>query len=137
MEALFAVILAAGLSMSAASAQNAPANPPANTRPDNTRINKADRHDTRDTAQGQSEAKADRELAAAVRRAIVRDKSLSTYAHNVKVITRDGSVILRGPVRNIEEKAKVAELAKQVPNVTAIDNRLTVKTKAGSERNRS
>jgi osmotically-inducible protein OsmY len=128
MKALYVAIFAAALSAPAAMAQNTPPNPPADTKPDNTKVNKADRGNTRDTAQGQSQAKPDRELAAAVRKAIVSDKSLSTYARNVKVITRDGTVTLRGPVRNIDEKAKVAELAKQVPAVQTIDNRLTVKS---------
>ena len=134
MRSLFVVVFAVGISGPAVMAQEKSVNPPANTQPDNTKVNKADRPDTRLTAQAQSQAKPDRELAAAVRRAIVRDKSLSTYAHNVKVITRDGSVTLRGPVRNIEEKAKVADLAKQVPNVQAIDNRLTVKSSKANPR---
>jgi hyperosmotically inducible periplasmic protein len=134
MKPLFAVIFAAGLLAPPAMAQGTSPSPPADTKPDNTRVNKADRRDTSNTAQSQSQAKPDRELAAAVRKAIVNDKSLSTYAHNVKVITRDGSVTLRGPVRNIEEKAKVADLAKQVPNVTTIDNQLTVKSSKASQR---
>jgi osmotically-inducible protein OsmY len=95
--------------------------------PDNSSVNKADRGDTKQTAQGQSQAKADRELAAAVRKSIVSDKSLSTYAHNIKVIATNGTVTLRGPVRSSSEKAKVAELAQQVPDVQTVDNRVTVK----------
>jgi len=95
--------------------------------PDNTSVNKADRSNTKQTAQAQSQAKADRELAAAVRKAIVGDKSLSTYAHNIKVIATNGTVTLRGPVRSSSEKAKVAELAQQVPDVQTVDNRVTVK----------
>ena len=96
---------------------------------DNTRMNKADRNNTRATPQAQSRAKADRQLAAAVRKAIVRDKSLSTYAHNVKVVTRDGVVTLRGPVRTGEEKAKVSALAQEVAGVSKVDDQLLVKTR--------
>jgi len=99
---------------------------------DNTRMNKVDRNDTQRTAQGQSGARADRELTAAVRKAIVRDKSLSTYAHNVKVVTRDGEVTLRGPVRTAEEKAKVSELAQQVSGVSKVNDELLVKNRKKS-----
>jgi hypothetical protein len=94
---------------------------------DNTRMNKADRKNTQPTAQNQSGAKADRELAAAVRKAIMRDKSLSTNAHNVKVIAKDGTVTLRGPVRSDDEKTKVAELTRQVEGVSNVDDQLLVK----------
>jgi len=126
MKKLLAVtaLLAVGSWGSVAFSQDQAARPDA----DNTRVNKADSGNTQQTAQGQSQAKADRELAAAVRKAIVDDKSLSTYAKNVKVIARGSSVTLRGPVNSSAEKAKVAELAQQVPNVQAVDNRVTVKS---------
>ena len=97
------------------------------TAPDNTRANKADRNNAQPTAQNQSNAKADRELAAAVRKAITKDKSLSTYAHNVKVVVRDGSVTLRGPVRSGDEKTKVAELAREAAGSEKIDDQMSVK----------
>jgi len=94
---------------------------------DNTRMNKADQKNTQPTAQNQSNEKADRELAAAVRKAIVRDKSLSTNAHNVKVIAKDGTVTLRGPVRSDDEKTKVSQLTRQVEGVSNVDDQLLVK----------
>ena len=94
---------------------------------DNTRMNKADQKNTQPTAQNQSNEKADRELAAAVRKAIVRDKSLSTNAHNVKVVAKDGTVTLRGPVRSDDEKTKVSQLARQVEGVSNVDDQLLVK----------
>ena len=94
---------------------------------DNTRMNKADQKNTQTTAQNQSNEKADRELAAAVRKAIVRDKSLSTNAHNVKVIAKDGTVTLRGPVRSDDEKTKVSQLTRQVEGVSNVDDQLLVK----------
>lgn len=82
---------------------------------DNTKVNQRDRDQAQPTADQQKENKTDRELARQVRRALVKDKSLSTYAHNVKVIARDGGVTLKGPVRSAEEKqaveAKAAEAA--------------------------
>ena len=94
---------------------------------DNTRMNKADQKNTQPTAQNQSNEKADRELAAAVRKAIVRDKSLSTNAHNVKVIAKDGTVTLRGPVRSDDEKTKVSQLTRQVEGVSNVEDQLLVK----------
>jgi hyperosmotically inducible periplasmic protein len=82
---------------------------------DNTKVNQRDREKTEPSADQQKENKSDRELARQVRRALVKDKSLSTHAHNIKVIARDGVVTLKGPVRSDEEKqaveAKAAEAA--------------------------
>ncbi len=68
--------------------------------PDNTGANKNDNM----TADQQKETAADREMAQKIRQSIVDDKSLSTYGHNVKVIVRSGTVILKGPVQSEEEK---------------------------------
>jgi osmotically-inducible protein OsmY len=91
--------------------------------PDNTAQNKGDTQ----TADKQSNAKADRDITAKVRKEIVGDKDLSTYAHNVKVITVNGAVTLKGPVKSEDEKAKVAELAATVVSADKITNELTVK----------
>ncbi len=91
--------------------------------PDNTANNKGDTQ----TADKQSNSKADREITAKVRKEIVDDKDLSTYAHNVKVITNNGVVTLKGPVKSEDEKAKVAELAASVVSADKITNELTVK----------
>lgn len=119
--------LALALAGGVATAQNAPAGQATPTA-DNTRMNNRDKHDTQDTAQSQSNAKGDRETLAAVRRAVVQDKSLSTTAHNVKIMAIGGVVTLRGPVKSEEEKAKVESLAKQVPGVTSVENHLDIKT---------
>ena len=85
------------------------------TKADNTKVNQRDRSKAEPTADQQKENKSDRETAKEIRRAITKDKSLSTYAHNVKVISENGSVTLKGPVRSEEEKraieAKAAEVA--------------------------
>lgn len=82
---------------------------------DNTKINQRDRNQNEPTADQQKENSSDRMLAQQVRRALVKDKSLSTYAHNIKVIAQDGVVTLKGPVHSDEEKqaveAKAAEAA--------------------------
>jgi hyperosmotically inducible periplasmic protein len=79
--------------------------------PDNTKTNQRDRSQNEPTADQQKENQSDRELTAKVRQALVKDKSLSTYAHNVKIIAQDGIVTLKGPVRSEEEKTAVEEKA--------------------------
>ena|GEM_PF-2074795 len=79
---------------------------------DNTETNK--QHSKEMTADQQSESTADRKLSQQIRKAIVKDKSLSQYAHNVKIITRDGAVTLKGPVRSEKEKKAVEKAAAQV-----------------------
>ena len=97
------------------------ANPPAPTdkssavAPDNTGKNERDRNQVEPTADQQKENPADRQLARQIRQALVKDKSLSTYAHNIKVIAQNGVVTLKGPVKTEQEKqsieAKAAEVA--------------------------
>ncbi|HWZ51135.1 MAG TPA: BON domain-containing protein [Granulicella sp.] len=69
------------------------------TAPDNSSQN----NNQARTAEDQSNATADRQMTAKVRRAIMADKDLSTYAHNVKIITSNGNVTLTGPVKSEEE----------------------------------
>ena len=91
--------------------------------PDDSANNKSQKT----TADSQTNAKADREMTAKVRRAIIADKDLSMYAHNVKIITLNGAVTLRGPVKSEDEKQKVASDAASVTAADAITNKLTVK----------
>lgn len=98
--------------------------PPTDT--DNTRVNKRDRSHETVTPTDQSNDKADIRVAADVRSAIVKDKSLSTKAHNVKIVANGGVVVLRGPVASADEKAKVEKLASSVAGVTRVDNQLDV-----------
>jgi osmotically-inducible protein OsmY len=80
------------------------------------------------TADQQSSAKTDRALTAQIRKAIMADKSLSTYAHNVKIIAKGGSVTLKGPVKSDDEKQQIASKAAEVAGgPDKIDNQLTVK----------
>ena len=94
--------------------------------PDNTGVNKRDaQHDTT-TPMDQPNDKADLKVAADARSAIVKDKSLSTKAHNVKLIASGGTVTLRGPVASADEKATVETLVAAVPGVTRVDNQLDI-----------
>lgn len=90
-------------------------------KPDNSRANQ-------DTSQNadQTMTKSDRDLARQIRKSVVDDKSLSTYAHNVKILSHDGTVTLRGPVRSEEEKAAIEAKAKSIAGVSAVNNELTV-----------
>ncbi|HEY3835697.1 MAG TPA: BON domain-containing protein [Bryobacteraceae bacterium] len=96
----------------------------AQTQPDNTKMNKGEVT----TADQQKMNLSDRELTQKIRKAVIADKSLSTYAHNVKIISQNGSVTLKGPVRSDDEKktivAKAVEIAGGHDKVT---DELTVK----------
>ena len=95
--------------------------------PDNTGVNARDKsHDTT-LPTDQSNAKSDLELAAAIRKAIVDDKSLSVIAQNVKVVTQGGTVTLRGPVQTADEKTRIGQLARNTAGVKSVDNQLDIK----------
>jgi osmotically-inducible protein OsmY len=98
----------------------------ADVKADNSQRNKVEQHKGVTNATSQSSAKNDIELAAAVRKAIVADEKLSTYAHNVKVVVRDGRVELQGPVRSDDEKRTVAALATDVAGQGKVTNNLTI-----------
>src|SRR5580698_4414374 len=68
--------------------------------PDNTKVNKGDAQPGAVTADRQKVNANDQEMTRSIRKAVMADKSLSTYAHNVKIITQDGAVTLRGPVKS-------------------------------------
>lgn len=98
----------------------------AQTAPDNTGKNVRDRDDKTLTPADQSSNEADVELTRRIREAVVADKSLSTNAHNVKIITVDGVVTLRGPVSSAQERAKVAETAQKLAGTKQVENQLEV-----------
>ena len=79
--------------------------------PDNTKANKGDADKTAITADKQKMNKSDTALTQSIRKAVMADKSLSTYAHNVKIITQNGMVTLKGPVRSEDEKKSVVAKA--------------------------
>src|SRR5665213_81137 len=81
--------------------------PDANTKPDNTAVNKRDRNSGEVTADQQKTNAEDQDLTKKVRQSIMSDKSLSSYAHNIKIISQNGSVTLKGPVKSEDEKKMV------------------------------
>jgi osmotically-inducible protein OsmY len=91
---------------------------------DNTRANKQ----PGTTADDQSQSKPDLALAQKIRQAITKDKTLSTNAHNCKVVTRDGSVTLRGPVDSAKEKAALEKIATGIAGKGKVTNELTVQS---------
>jgi hyperosmotically inducible periplasmic protein len=84
------------------------------TKPDNTAVNKRDQNAGEATADQQKMNAADRALTAKIRKAVIADKGLSTYAHNVKIISQDGTVTLKGPVRSDDEVKSVMAKATEV-----------------------
>lgn len=98
--------------------------PSSNTAPDNSATNKNQSM----TADQQSNHKRDSTITRNIRKAIVADKSMSTYAHNVKIITINGTVTLKGPVRSDAEKDRIAEIAAQVAgNTDKVVNHISIK----------
>jgi hyperosmotically inducible periplasmic protein len=94
--------------------------------PDNSGRNVRDRSGDTKTPGDQSENEADRTITQNIRQAITGDDSLSTNAKNVKIITNDGTVTLRGPVKSEKEKTEIEAKAKQVAGVKRVDNQLEV-----------
>jgi hyperosmotically inducible periplasmic protein len=113
---------AAGLVVSSITA--AAQNPP---QPDNTKVNKQDRAAGAVTADQQKFDRTDRDLSQQIRKAVVGDKSLSTYAHNVKIVSQNGTVTLKGPVRSEEEKKTIVAKAEEVAGAGKVTDELTVK----------
>ena len=105
----------------------------AQTPPDNTKVNKRDRAEGAVTADQQKENASDREIAQKIRRAIVADKTLSTYAHNVKIVAQNGKVTLKGPVRTDDEKKTVEAKATEVAGAGRVTNEITIAPAKGSK----
>ena len=95
--------------------------------PDNSAVNIRDRAPGAMTAGQQSNSTSDVELTRRIRRAVVQDHSLSMLAHNVKIISTNGSVMLRGPVKTEEEKTAIANKAQAIAGAGKVDNQLEVK----------
>jgi hyperosmotically inducible periplasmic protein len=111
---VFCGLLAASVGIGYLAAQQAP---------DNTSQNK---DQAGPTADNQKMNPADRELTQKIRKSIHQDKSLSTYAHNIKIITQDGKVTLRGPVRSEDEKNNLQAKAIAVAGDGNVTNQLEI-----------
>jgi hyperosmotically inducible periplasmic protein len=91
---------------------------------DNTGVNKRDRDQV--TADQQKQNSSDVELTRKIRSSITKDKSLSTYAHNVKIISQDGTVTLKGPVRSEQESKTIESKAAKVAGAGNVKNQLDI-----------
>ena len=96
---------------------------PQQTAPDNTKKNK---DQPSPTAEQQKMNPADRAITQKIRKAVHDDTSLSTYAHNIKIITQDGKVTLRGPVRSEEEKNSLQAKAVTIAGQENVTNQLEI-----------
>jgi hyperosmotically inducible periplasmic protein len=96
---------------------------------DNTKVNKRDRSKSEPTADQQTNAKSDTEITQQIRKSVVNDKALSTYAHNVKIITQAGMVTLKGPVRSDDEKRSIESKAAEVVGQDKVTSELAVQPK--------
>jgi len=97
--------------------------------PDNTKVNQRDQNREEPTADQQKDDRSDRDITQQIRQAIMKDKSLSTYAHNVKIIAENGMVTLKGPVRTEEEKNGIEAKAAEVVGKDKVTSELEVKPK--------
>jgi osmotically-inducible protein OsmY len=108
---------------------SAGAQPPA----DNTKTNQRDRAKDAVTADQQKESTTDREIAQKIRRALMDHKTLSTYAHNVKIVAQHGKVTLKGPVRTEDEKMTVEAKATEVAGAGHVINQISIAPTKGSK----
>lgn len=116
--ALMAVLGSMGLAQSN-SAQDSP-------KADNTAVNQRDREKSEPTADQQKETSSDRETTQKIRRSIMSDKSLSTYAHNIKIIAQNGTVTLKGPVKSAEEKQAIEQKAAAIAGKDKVNSEIEV-----------
>jgi osmotically-inducible protein OsmY len=121
---ILSVLCTSALTLSAYATDKDKAGHPA---ADNTAKNERDASGDSKTSGDQSESSEDIKITAAIRRAIVADDSLTMTATNVKIITADGKVTLRGPVKTAAEKSRIAQIAKKEAGKATIDNQLEVK----------
>jgi len=102
-----------------------PTNQP--TAPDNTKVNERDRSQNEPTADQQKDNRSDRDITQQIRQSIMKDKSLSTYAHNIKIVTKDGQVTLKGPVQSEDEKKAIEAKAAEVARDGKVTSELNIK----------
>jgi osmotically-inducible protein OsmY len=96
---------------------------------DNSKMNQQGQSANEPTADQQKNNRTDQEITRQIRQSIMADKSLSTYAHNVKIITQNGQVTLKGPVRSEDEKQSIASKATAVAGENKVTDDLSIKPK--------
>jgi hyperosmotically inducible periplasmic protein len=119
---LTGLFLLSSLGLLSAQQDNSPSQVPA----DNTKVNQRDRNQAEPTADQQKENSTDRQLAQQIRRALAKDKSLSSSAHNVKIIAQNGGVTLKGPVNSQQEKQAVEAKAAEIAGAGKVNSELQV-----------
>jgi hyperosmotically inducible periplasmic protein len=126
-KSVFALLLSTLLASSFAFSQT-----PAPVAPDNAKSNKVDATNTAATADSQSNASSDMDVTQRIRQSVMADKSLSTYAHNVKIITTNGSVTLNGVVKTQAEKSAIEMKAASIVGKGKVTNDLKVAAASGA-----
>lgn len=122
--------LLSGVLTSFADESKDPASSTVKDRPaDNTGVNKRDRQAAEPTADQQKNNRSDLETTRLIRRAVVTDKSLSMYGHNIKIIAQNGVVTLKGPVRSEEEKQTIEKKAAEIAGAAQIRNEIEIAPK--------
>jgi len=122
------------VALALASASVIPVSPAgAQTPADNTKVNTRDRQPGATTADQQKENTNDRTITQKIRRSIMDDKTLSTYAHNVKVVSQGGQVTLKGPVRTEDEKRTVEAKATDVAGAGHVTNQISIAPAKGAK----
>lgn len=97
-------------------------------KPDNSKVNARDKSAGAVTAGQQKMNNSDRMLTAKIRKSVMADKTLSTYAHNVKIVSQDGMVTLKGPVNSEDEvKSIVAKAVEVTGSASKVTNEMSVK----------
>ena len=122
-------LLCVGLLLGAgalASAQE-PSTQQASPAPDNTKVNERDRSPNEPTSDQQKDNRSDRDITQQIRQSIMKDKSLSTYAHNVKIVTQNGQVTLKGPVQSEDEKKAIEAKATEIAGHGKVTSELNIK----------
>jgi hyperosmotically inducible protein len=100
---------------------------------DNTKVNTRDQAKSAVTADQQKNDATDRDLTQKIRKALIQDKTLSTYAHNVKVISQGGQVTLKGPVRSDDERQNVEAKAVALAGAGHVTNQISIAPKKSAK----
>lgn len=100
---------------------------PSSSEPDNSAVNERDRDANAKTPIDQNENQRDVNITAEIRKGVLAHENMSINGRNVKIITADGKVTLRGPVNSLEEKDAIDRIAKNVAGKDNVDNQIEVK----------
>jgi len=96
---------------------------------DNTIQNRGETESSAVTPLDQGESELDLKITQTIRQSIMDDQSLSTNAHNIKIVTKDGRVVLRGPVDSQDEKNRIQAVADRVAGANQVQNDLEIAPK--------